>query len=120
MVDEILAFFRVVVHRSDIGFSESEAADVFIEVDEFLEGHAIGRSFVVGGEKFFPIVHFVDVLPAAAGKGLEDGGAADVIEKGVPIDGVGQVVERFGCEVDVTGITFLGQENCFGDGDAEF
>src|SRR5579859_894179 len=119
MIDEILPFLGVIVNWQNIGFPKGEAAYVLRKVDELLEGHAVGRSFVVSGEKLFFIVDFVDVFPAAAGKRFEDGGSADVIKEAIPVDRIFQVVERFGSDVHVAGISLLGQENCFRDGDAE-
>ena len=84
VLDEVAALFGIVANGKNVGFAESEAADVAVEVDEFLEGHAVGRGLVVRGEQFFFIVDFVDVLPAAAGKRLQDRGAADVIEQSRP------------------------------------
>ena len=120
VIDEIFSFFGIVVNGGDIGFSEGEAADVFIEVDELLESHAVRRSLVVRGEEFGFVMNFIDVLPAAAGEGFENGGAADEVEQAIPIDRVGEIVERFGVDVDVAGITLLREQNGFGNGDAEF
>src|SRR5579859_3364909 len=114
MIDEILPFLGVVVNWQNIGFPKGEAADVLRKVDELLKGHAIGRSFVVSGEKLFFIVDFVDVLPAAAGKRFEDGGSADVIKKAIPVDRILQVVERIGSDVHVAGISLLGRRTVFG------
>ena len=61
----------------------------------------------------------VDVLPAASGKRFEDGRASDVIEKAIPVDRIFEVVQRFRIDVHVARISFLGQENGLGDGDAE-
>src|ERR1700731_2529220 len=107
------------MNGSDIRFSKGEAADVFIEIDKLLEGHAIGGSFVVGREEFFLIMDFVNVLPAASRKGFQDGGTADVVEKAVPVDRIFEVVKRFGSDIHIAGISLLGQENRFWDSDAE-
>ena len=84
-----------------------------------LKRHAVGRGAVIGGEQFFFVIHFVDVLPAAAGKGLQNRRAADVIEQLVPIDGIVQIVQRFGIDVHIGGIGFLRQQDGFGNGDAQ-
>src|SRR5260370_1511090 len=117
--DEVAALVGIVADGSDVVFSEGEAADVAGEVDEFLQGHAVGRGFVVRGEEFFLGADLVDVFPTAAGERLEDGRAADVIEETVPIDGIGEVVQGFGSDVDVAGIALLREENGFGDSEAE-
>ncbi len=119
VVDEIFPLLWIVVNGGDVGFSEGEAADVFIEVDELLECHAVGRSLVVSGEKFFFVVHFIDVLPAAAGEGFENGGAADEVEEAIPIHGVREIVKGFGSDVDVAGVALLREQYGFGNSDAE-
>src|SRR6266849_4136549 len=119
VLDEVAALLGIVADRSDVVFAEGEAAHVAGEVDEFLQGHAVWRGFVVGGEELFLVVDLVDVLPAAAGEGLENGGAADIIEEAVPIDGISEVVQGFGGDVDIAGIALLRKEHGFGDGEAE-
>jgi hypothetical protein len=120
MLDQVAALFGIVANWGDVVFPEGEATHVAGEVDEFLEGHAIGRSFVVSSEEFFFVADFVDVLPAATGKRLEDGGAADVIEEPIPIDGIIEIVQGFGSDVDLAGIALLREKDGLGDGDAEF
>src|SRR4029077_2889074 len=119
VLDEVAALLGIVADGRDVVFSEGEAADVAGEVDKFLQGHAVGRGFVVGGEKFFLVVDLVDVFPTAAGERLEDGGAADVVEQTIPIDRIGEGVEGFGGDVEVAGIDLLREEHGFGDGDAQ-
>jgi hypothetical protein len=120
MIDEVLALLGIVMDGQNIGFPKREAADVLSEVDEFLEGHTIGRSFVVGCEELFFVVDFVDMLPAAARKWLEDGRAADEVEKSIPVHGIFEVMKRFRSDVHIAGISLLRQQNGPRDGDPEF
>src|SRR5258706_215392 len=116
----VATLIGIVADRRDVVFAEGEAAHVAGEIDEFLQGHAVWRSFVVGGEELFFVVDLVDVLPAAAGIGLEDGGATNVIEEAVPIDGIIEIVQGFGGDVDVGGIAFLWEEDSLRNGNAQF
>ena len=68
VLDEVAAFFGIVANRQDVGLAEGEAADIALEVDEFLERHAVRRGLIVGGEQLLFVVHLVDVLPSAAGE----------------------------------------------------
>src|SRR5215472_17205421 len=47
VVDQVLALFRIVMDRDNVSLAESEAAHVLVEIDEFLQRHAIRRSLVV-------------------------------------------------------------------------
>src|SRR6266404_4756722 len=80
MVNNVFAFLGIVVNRENVRLAKCEAPYVLSEIDEFLQGHAVRRSFVVRREEFFFVVHLVDVLPTATGEGLQDGGPAHVIE----------------------------------------
>ena len=119
MVDQVFAFLGIIVDGNDVRFAESEASHVLIEINEFLKGHAVRRSLVVRGKEFLFVVHFVDVLPAATRKRLQDGGPPDVIEQPVPVHGIFQVVERFGGDIHAARITLLREEHGLGDGHSQ-
>ena len=108
------------MNGENVRLAKGEATHVLVEIDEFLQRHAVGRSLVVGVEQFLLVMNFVDVFPAAARKRLQDRGAADIIEQPVPVHGIFQVVERLSSDVHVDGITLLRKEHGFGNRDAEF
>ena len=60
----------------------------------------------------------VDVAPAAAVVGFEEGGEADVVEDAVPVEGKLEVAQ--GALVDLRREFLVRQEDGLGDGDAEF
>ncbi len=57
-------------------------------------GHAEIVGVIVGVEEFIAIVYVVDVAPAAAIVGFEEGGKADVVEDTVPVEGKLKVAQR--------------------------
>ena len=56
---------RIVRHHVHLVLSDHVAAEVFLEVDCGLEGHAEITSVVVGVEELVAIMNVVDVSPAA-------------------------------------------------------
>ena len=60
----------------------------------------------------------VDVAPAAAVVGFEEGGKADVVEDAVPVEGKLEVAQR--ALVDLWRIFFVREEDGLRDGYAEF
>src|SRR5204862_6981641 len=94
MVNQIFTFLWIVMNGDDVRLAEGEAAHVLREIDEFLQGHAIRRSLIVGGQQLFLIVDLVNVLPASTGEWLENRRPPDVVQQTVPVHGIFQVVER--------------------------
>src|SRR5260370_14730217 len=111
MVDKVPAFFWIIVNGNNVGLAESKAAHVLIEIDEFLKCHAIRRSLVIGCEKFLFVMHFVDVLPAAARKRFQNGGPAHVIKQPLPVHWILPVVPRPPCYSHTARGTLLRQHN---------
>ena len=60
------------------------------------------------------------MFPAAAGIRFQERGAADVIEQAVPIDGIVQIAQRLGIDVDIRGIRFLREQHRLGNIQAQF
>jgi len=109
---------RIVGHDADFGLADDVAAEVFLEVNCGLEGHAEIAGVVVGVEELVAVVDVIDVAPAAAVVGFEKGGKADVVEDAVPVEGKLEVAQ--GALINLRGEFFVGEENGLGDGDAEF
>ena len=76
----------VVGHDADFGLADDVAAEVLLEFDGGLEGHAKVAGLVVGVEELVRVVDVEDVAPAATVVGFEEGGKADVFEDAVPIE----------------------------------
>src|SRR5258708_18735005 len=85
---------RIVRHDADFGLADDVAAEVFLEVDCGLQSHAEIAGVVVGVEELVAVVDVVDVAPAAAVMGFEEGGKADVVEDAVPVEGKLKVGQR--------------------------
>src|SRR5689334_16452588 len=115
MVNQIFPFLWIVVNGNDVRLAKRETANVLREIDELLQSHAIRRSLVVRGKQFLFVVHFVDVLPSAARKGLENRRQPDVIQQSVPIHRVFQVVQRLRSDVHAAWISLLREQNGFGN-----
>ena len=109
---------RVVGHDVDVLLADDVAAEVLLEVDGGLEGHAEVAGLVVGGEELFAVVDVEDVAPAAAVVGLEEGGKFYVVEDGLPVEGELEVAE--GLFADLRWVLFVREEDGAGDGYAEF
>ena len=86
VVHEIAALLGIISHGQNIHLAERKATHVFVEIDKFLQRHAIRASAVIGRQQFFLIVYLINVLPSATGIRLQNGGTADNIEQTVPID----------------------------------
>ena len=91
--------------------ADDVAAEVLLEVDCGLEGHAEVAGLVVGVEELVAIVDVEDVAPAAAVVGFEEGGKADVVEDAVPVEGKLEVAQ--GALVDLWREFFVGEEDGF-------
>jgi len=47
VVDQVLVLSWIVFYGGDIGLAKCEASDVQVEIDEFLQCHAVGGGAVV-------------------------------------------------------------------------
>src|SRR2546430_11634568 len=111
MVNKIFPFLWIVVNGNDVRFAKREASNVLREIDELLQRHAVRRSLVIRGQQFLLVVDLVDVLPTAAGKGLENGRPPDVVQQSIPIHRVFQVVQRFRSDIHAAWISLLREQN---------
>ena len=116
-VAQVVRVARLVGHDANLGASDAVTAVVVVEGDLGLEEHHELVGFAVGLEKLLLIADFVDVFPAAAGVWFEVGGPADVFEDAVPVQREREIAERL--RAAVRGMIFRGQDDGFGDGDAE-
>ncbi len=73
---------------------------------------------VVGVEELVAVVDVVDVAPAAAVMGFEEGGKADVVEDAVPVEGKLKVAQR--ALVNLRREFFVREEDGLWNGYAEF
>src|SRR3981189_1735565 len=100
---------RIVGHDADFGLADDVAAEVLLEIDCGLECHAEIAGMVVSVEKLFGVVDVIDVAPAAAVVGFEEGGKSDVVEDAVPVEWKLEVAQ--GALIDLRGEFFVGGEN---------
>src|SRR5271168_3940761 len=109
---------RVVGHDVDLLLADDVAAEVFLEVDGGLEGHAEVAGLVVGVEELVAIVDVEDIAPAAAIVGFEECREADIFKDAVPVEGKLQVAQR--ALVDLRWELFVWEEDGLWYGHAEF
>ena len=120
MIHQVFPLFGVIRHRQNIHLAKGEAAHVLVEVNKFLERHAVGRSAVVGSHQLLLVIHLVDVLPPASRKRLQDRWPADEIEQPIPIHRVFQIAQRFGVQIHIRRIALLREQDRLGNRDAKF
>lgn len=96
--------------------TDDEAAEVGGPGDFLLEDQAEAAGVVVDGEEVVAGGDAVDVAPSAAVDGLEPCGEADVVEDGLPVEGVLEIAEH---AVVALGELLLWQEGGARGGDAE-
>src|SRR5437879_3435735 len=84
----------IILHDVHFFLPHNVAPEILFELDAVLQRHAQVASLVVVMEELFWRMHFVDVLPAAAGIWLEESWEADVVEQFLPVQRINQVAHR--------------------------
>ena len=100
---------RVVGHDVDFFLADDVAAEILVEVDGLLVGHAEVAGLVVSLKELAAIVDVVDVAPSTAVDGFHEAVLADVVEYGVPIEGVLEVAH--GAVGGALWVDFVGQDD---------
>src|SRR6266851_1600669 len=108
---------RIIAHDVDLFLADDVAAEVLLELDATLQGHAQISGFVVTLEEFFRRVNLIHVLPAAAVIGLKERREADVLENLFPIQRIDQVSN--GLLVRVRRMLVVRQDYSWRNGDAQ-
>src|SRR5262252_9565148 len=82
---------RIVLHNVDFSLSNDIATVILLKLHATLQGHAKIAGLIVVMKEFFRRMHFIDVLPSAAGIRLEKRWKTNVIENLVPVQRVDQI-----------------------------
>ena len=84
---------RLVRHDPHAALIDAVAAEIHVELHFLLQHHHQLAGLVVSAKKFVRVVQPINVFPAAAGKGFEKCGPADVIENSFPIERITQIAK---------------------------
>src|SRR5271170_4634672 len=82
---------RIVIHNPHLFLPNHVAAEIFLEFDSVLQGHAQVASLVVVIKEFLGRVHFVNVLPSSTRIRLQESREADILKNLIPIQWINQI-----------------------------
>ena len=107
----------VVGHDVHLLLPHHVAAEVLVELDSLLVGHAQVARFIVGPEELLAIVNVVDIAPAAAVHRLQESVLAHVSKHSLPIQRIFEVAH--GAVRRSLGMLLVRQDHGFGHGHAQ-